>query len=114
MLIPPVAHLLIGWSRQSTVGRRWGRVSCSDGAGSVVKRHQLERGIFDLCGVALLIVWHAENDVGELCACGLDRQRVIAKDSRDAPPSVVERLENDLQRLRPVRGNADEFPCFHR
>ena len=41
--------------------------------GSLVMRHHLERGALYLLGIALMMVRHAENDVGELDACGLDR-----------------------------------------
>jgi hypothetical protein len=59
-------------------------------AGSVVQRQHLEGGILDLLGVAMLMVRHAENDVGELDACGLDRQRVVTEVGCNARPRLIE------------------------
>jgi hypothetical protein len=77
-------------------------------------RHHFQRSDLDLLNIALMIVRHAENNVGELDSRGLDRERVVAKVGRDAFPGAIEGLEDDLQRLRSVRRAAEEFPSFHR
>jgi hypothetical protein len=82
-------------------------------AGSVVMRHHFERRALDLLGIALMIVRHAENDVGELDARCLDRKWVVAEVGCNAFPSPIEGFEYDLQRLGSVRCAADEFACFH-
>ena len=60
-----------------------------------------------------MIVRDAQNDVGELDARGLDRERIVAEVGRDAFPGLIEGFKDDLQRLGPVRRIADEFACSH-
>ena len=45
----------------------------------MVTRHHLDRGSFDLLDIALMVVRYAENDIGELDACGLDCESVVPK-----------------------------------
>lgn len=99
-------------ARGTRVAPRWN--DCSRPQLRRIGEHHWNCRISELFGVPAVFLSQAKDDVGKLQARRFYRSWMCADRGCDLYPSVIERLEKDLQGVRVVAYALDEPPSFHR